>query len=298
MSDAMTAARERPDEDPAEEDGPAALEAAIRRRASALDAPALIALLREKLPDRAIRFRCHPSLSTRSAIVHDVEIAPDHVVVTLNLGLRSSTSPLPSYFLELLAHPRAGPALEGVLAMLDDRLLRDRVDALLPERSERLFPRAADVRRDALALARPASPLALHWLLEKVYPELGVSVRRAPVRRGMPAQDPRLGQAVLGFAALGGEAEITAPGLDAILVAEESTTWSGAPWAAEARRRLDARVLPALGDTGLHLRVILLDRQADGRLELVGASHLGFEPIVRARPPKATLLFEGRVPPT
>lgn len=292
----MAAARKPPDEDPADDGGPEALEAAIRRRANAFDPPALIALLREKLPGRAIRFRCHPSLSTRSAIVHDVEIAPDHVVVTLNLGLRSSTSPLPSYFLELLAHPRAGPALEGILALLDDRLLRDRVDALLPELAERLFPRAADVRRDALALARPASPLALHWILEKVYPELAVSVRRAPVRRGMPAQDPRLGQAVLGYAALGGEAEVAAPGLDALLIAEESTTWSGEPWAAEARRRLAARVLPALRDTGLHLRVILIDRQAEGRLDLVGKSHLGFEPIVRARPPKAILLFEGRVP--
>jgi hypothetical protein len=292
----MAAARKLPDEDPADDGGTEALEAAIRRRANAFDPPALIALLREKLPGRAIRFRCHPSLSTRSAIVHDVEIAPDHVVVTLNLGLRSSTSPLPSYFLELLAHPRAGPALEGILALLDDRLLRDRVDALLPELAERLFPRAADVRRDALALARPASPLALHWILEKVYPELAVSVRRAPVRRGMPAQDPRLGQAVLGYAALGGEAEVAAPGLDALLVAEESTTWGGEPWAAEARRRLAARVLPALRDTGLHLRVILIDRQAEGRLDLVGTSHLGFEPIVRARPPKATLLFEGRVP--
>jgi predicted component of type VI protein secretion system len=139
----MTAARKLPDEDPAEQDGPAALEAAIRRRASAFDAPALIALLREELPGHAIRFRCRPSLSTRSAIVHDVAITPEHVVVTLNLGLRSSTSPLPSYFLEMLAHPRAGPALEGVLALLDDRLLRDRVDALLPERAERLFPRAS-----------------------------------------------------------------------------------------------------------------------------------------------------------
>lgn len=295
----MAAARKLPDEDPAPESGPAALaalEAAIRHRASAFDAPALIALLRERLPDHPIRFRCRPSLSTRSAIVHDVSIAPDHVEVTLNLGLRSSTSPMPSYFLEMLAHPRAGPALEGVLAILDDRLLRDRVAALLPEHSERLLPRAADVRRDALALARPASPLALHWILEKVYPELAVSVRRAPIRRGMPAQDPRLGQAVLGFAALGGEAEVATPGLDAILVTEESTTWSGEPWIAEARRRLEARVLPALRDTGLHLRAILLDREADGRLELLNASHLGFEPIVRARPPKATLLFEGRVP--
>ncbi|AUX29121.1 MULTISPECIES: hypothetical protein [Sorangium] len=286
---------------PADEAAPpagdrAALEEAIRRRARAFDAPALVALLREKLPGLAIRFRGRASLATQPTLVDGVEFAPDHVVVTLNLGLRSSTSPLPSYFHELLAHPRAGPALEEILALLDDRLLRDRVDGLGPEAAERLLPRAGDLRRDALALARPASPLALRWILARIYPELGVTVRRAPVRRGMAAEDPRLGQARLGHAALGGEVEVAAPGLDVILTTEESTTWSGEPWAAEARRRLSAHVLPALRDTGAHLRVVLVDREARGRLDLLGASHLGFEALGRGEPPKATILFEGRVP--
>jgi hypothetical protein len=264
------------------------LEDAISRRAREFDAPALVALLEERFPGRPIRFRSHPSLATQPTLVQAVDFAPDHVMVTLNVGLFSSTSPVPSYFRELLAHHRAGPALEGVLALLDDRLLRDRVAGLRPA--------LASVRRDALALSRPASPLTVHWVLGKVYPELAVSVRRAPVRRTMPAEDLRLGRAILGYAALGGEAEVAAPGLDAVLCADESTTWSGEPWAVEAGRRLSARVFPALGGMSAHLRVLLVDREGLGRIDLDAVSLLGFDPLVRAQPPKVTILFEGRIP--
>ena len=91
---------------------------------------------------------------------------------------------------------------------------------------------------------------------------------------------------------------IADPDIDVILTTEESTTWAGEPWAAEARRRLAAHVFPALRDTRAHLRVALVDREARGQLDLLGASHLGFEAILRAHPPKVTILFEGPAPRT
>src|SRR5262249_20634339 len=149
--------------------------------------------------------------ATHDSIVHAVDFAPDHVTVTLNLGQGSATSPLPSYFLELLADPSVGPALAGLLGVADHRLLGDRVDALRPEASPRLLRRPHGLREDALALARPASPITARWIFAAVYPELGVTVRRAPVRRFLPADGLRLGFAALGRAAFGDEAEVMVP---------------------------------------------------------------------------------------
>lgn len=284
-------------EAPVAEPAAPSLEERIRARARSFDAPALVALLREAFPRLPIRFASYASLVTQGTMVHAVDFKPpDHVLVTLNLGLGSATSPLPSYFLELLAHARVGPALADLLAVGDDRLLRDRAAALSPEASDRLLPRPRALREDALSLARPASPITTHWIFSAVYPELGVTVRRAPVRRGMPAEGLRLGFGRLGRAAFGDEAEVMVPGLEVLLCTEDTTTWSGGPWIEEARRRLRRRVFRAMECTDAHLRVLLVDLESRSRLELHRPSQLGFDPLVRARPPRVTLLFEGRVP--
>src|SRR5689334_16328152 len=108
------------------------LEAAISARARDFELPALLDLLRRRFPKRPVRFRSRPSLSHRATLIDAVTFAPDHVLVTLNLGLFSATTPLPSYFHELLQHPKAGPALEVLLGVVDEGLLRDRADALQP----------------------------------------------------------------------------------------------------------------------------------------------------------------------
>src|SRR5260221_6738864 len=95
----------------------------IQANARAFDAPSLVSVLREAFPRLPIRFASHDSRSTHDAIVHAVDFAPDHVTITLNLGQGSATSPLPSYFLELLADPGVGPALACLLGIADDRLL-------------------------------------------------------------------------------------------------------------------------------------------------------------------------------
>ena len=142
-----------PSSSPEAEAAEPSLEARIQARARFFDAPALLALLLDAFPGRPIRFASHPSRATRGTIVHAVSFEPEHILVTLNLGLESVSSPLPSYFLELLAHPRIGPGLTHLLAIADDRLLRDRVEALDPEASKRLVPSPRALREDAAKIA-------------------------------------------------------------------------------------------------------------------------------------------------
>lgn len=278
------------------------LEEAITAKAKSFELPALVRLLRQKFPDRPLRFTSLPSLVLQASLVHAVEFvpqvafAPAPILITLNLGLRSVTSPLASYFLELFAHPGVGPELALVTQLLDQQLLSDFAESFSPMQNERLVARPAAFAADALALARPGSPMTLGWLFRKVFPELAITVRRGGHERRLPAPDARLGQAVVGYAALGGEAEVKVPGMDALLVTDSSRTWHGEAWAKEARARLAAHVLPALTGAAIHLRVLLVDREALGKLIVRGPGELGFDPLTKARSPEVTTLFEGSPP--
>jgi hypothetical protein len=292
----MSAIDEQPDEAPDEDADP--LAEALRERGRRFDASSLLDLLAERYPGRPIVARSQPSLAPATTIFAGVDVSADEIVVRVNLGLRSATTPLPSYFLRLLDDFHAGPALAALVAQLDGGLLPSRLAAhhldagsLLP-----LDPEGA--RRQLFTLAQPASPSTLHWLFAAVFPEIEVRVERSPLVRVLPTDQARLGEAVMGVASLGGEAAVPVNGFDAVLRIHDSVTWGDVPWRREADRRVRAHVLPALAGTGAYLRVLLVDTAAEGRLAL-GAeslSYLGFDPLVRGASPLVTIVFDGQVP--
>lgn len=270
------------------------LAARICRRARDFELGPLVALLRARFPERALRFRSLPSSGARPTVVEAVEFDASAIVVTLNLGLFSSTTPLPSYFAEWLSGPSPVRGLEAVLHVLDDQLLRDRADGATVTHSPRLLARPRAVAHNLLQLARPASPGTLRWLFANVFPELGVSVQRAGVHRALSIDELRLGQARLGHTAMGGEADVLTPGYDVFLATGESTTWRGEPWPREAQRRLTRSIFPALAETAVQLRVLLFDFEGSARLSLIRGSTFGFDALERAASPHVILLHEGR----
>jgi hypothetical protein len=272
----------------------ALLEENIGRRAKDFDVDALVTLLRAKFPERRLQFRSHPSMAIGAAAVQGVEFRPDSVLITLNLGLFSGTTPLPSYFNEWLSGPEPVRGLEAILGVLDDQLLRDRSDSVGGANSPRLLPRAPRVRDNLFQLARPASPGTLRWLFARVFPELGISLGRAGVHRALSTDELRLGSARLGHAAMGGQADVLTPGYDVFLATAESTTWQGEPWSREARRRLEQSVFPALASAMPQLRILLFDFEGRTRLSLRRESTFGFDPLARSATPHVTLLHEGR----
>src|SRR4051812_834758 len=98
----------------------------ISHRARDFELGALVSLLKAKFPGRPLRFRSQPALAPRATPIEEIRFEQDAIVVTLNSGFFSSTSSLPSYFLEWLVGPEPVSGLEAILAVLDDRLLRDR----------------------------------------------------------------------------------------------------------------------------------------------------------------------------
>jgi hypothetical protein len=285
----------------------------LKKRIRSFDAVALIRLLAKHGVDALrIRYRAHRTSAPQPTLLHDIHFhRGGQALVTLNLGLGSCRSPLPSYILAFLADPEIGGPFGRLLDFIDHKLVSDRLASFRPELDPRLVPVRGGgrsgwgaTRLDMLRLASRTSPSRLQWIFQRVFPELDVGVRRARGSRRMDAPGVRLGSGEMGVAAFGGEAAVPVSGLEVTLFCDEPATYTGRPWTLEAPRRLAAQVFPILGETGVHLTVVLvvLERVAPARFEgpdgyrsYVSYNPLGPEADAPAAPARV-VLFSGRVP--
>ena len=275
-------------------------QARIRARIRDFDIPALLDLLvwLGYRPDD-ISYRAHVSASPQPTLIHDIAFARrngrDTVELTLNLGLLSCRSPLPSYFTALLTHVDTADALRELIGFLNQSLLQARCRSYRPERFTAAWPR---VKQDILELTGPSSPAEVHAIVGKIFPELDVSVSRGVGERDVRVGDPRVGLAILGDCAFGSYIKAPAPGLRVTLRTRERESPAGIPWRAEAHRRLNQYVLPLLRDATLHLLVELMFLVEDKVLQLDGDSSIGYEPFPGGLPrPYRVTLFRGRLVP-
>ncbi|AKF85826.1 Type VI secretion, VasB, ImpH, VC_A0111 [Myxococcus fulvus] len=279
----------------------APVEERIREHAGAFDMPALLELLtKEGYGPDDVELKSHRGTVHAPRLIQSVEFArnPRRVIITVNLGLLSVQSPLPSFFLkamESLEHD----AMESFLGYFDHLLLKARFAGLFPERDGALLPGWESAAAHRLRLLRPGCPSTLHWLFSQAYPEAEVRVRRATRRQRIDTRGIRLGGAALGDGtAMGGFATVPTGGLEAWLYVDESFCGTGAAWAVEARRRLRSRVLPHLVDTPVFLTVALVIRDQHGHARVEDTSHLGYEPIIGGpEEDRQVVLFSGDTAP-
>lgn len=288
-----------------------AVREAVRRAAPRFELAALIDLLAHLGVDPAdIEYRSHATTTHQPALIRDIEFLDDHpprVRVTLNIGLLSAPGPLPSYFLKVMGQQR-GESLEEFLGFFDQWLLRDLVASLYPERDRRLFADFDETRRRLLQILAPRAPSTVHWLFQRLFPELAPVVRRTVRTRRLRAEGVRLGRSVLGESCtFGGEAHTTTAGLDVYLVAEDAHSATGVPWGIEAAARLRSQALPLLAGSGLLVSVWLLILDKSGYARLSDDRFLGHDPMGATGEPSAAtqeatahaqtiLLFSGDIP--
>jgi hypothetical protein len=266
-----------------------ALADAITRRARDFTLPALLdALAALGLRFGDIEFRSQRGQAYQRSLVHSVELsaAPRRALVYLNIGLLAAQSPLPSYITGLLADgEHDGDALIAFLGLLDHPLLRERALAEYPERDRRVF---CDWDRDQtllLHLMALQSPSSLHWLFQRIYPELAVEVGRHLQDHHLVTSQVILGSTYLGESrALGGQVKLAAGSMSVTLYCEEPSSYSGRPWAREARRRLHGFILPLLEDKNMFLDVWLIFFERDTLAHLIADrrlpdSFLGYDPL-------------------
>ena len=151
------------------------------------------------------------------------------------------------------------------------------------------------------------SPSTLHWLFQRVYPELAVQVSRRVQPRTLSTAQVIMGATWLGESrALGGEVKLAAGGVSLTLYCQEPQSPAGRPWAREAARRLESYILPLLRAQNLFLDVWLVIEGSASAARLAAElknpdSFLGYDPLGRsASLPSAqkVLLFSGHTDPS
>jgi hypothetical protein len=261
----------------------------ITAEARRFSIPALLDLLHAMgYRDEEIEYRSHQSQRPQPALVHSVEfsepVAPSPgrlrtVIITVNIGLLTAQTPLPSYVMKILDQQDESGMAE-FLGFFDHHLLRDRFQALYPERNRGLFVDWEETKAKLLRMLGLESPSTMYWLFQRVYPELGLVVRRGQQQMPLNALGAQLGEAVLGERyTLGGIAQVPVGGMEITLCAEEPQSPAGLPWAQEAARRLREQILPLLRGVDLQLTVFLLFAEHTEWARLVHEQYLGFEPI-------------------
>lgn len=182
---------------------------------------------------------------------------PAPVTVTVNLGLLSCRSPLPSYFQHLLSDPDLEDLREPLvelLQLIDRNLLRARLTC---DRPELVVGQWDEMTRNLLRIQSLDSLVGLSWLFRHVFPELPVMVERTSEQLKVPYLSARLGSSDLGSACLGALTRIDVHDFRVTLRCEESLLHAGVPWLNEADRRLRTIVFPVLDPVCMNLTVIL-----------------------------------------
>jgi hypothetical protein len=262
-----------------------AVEARMRARVREFDIVALLELLAHLGYRREeVLLRSHLSSTTQVGLIHDIEFRKHplrQVVITLNMGLLSPHSPLPSYFFQLLESANVDEdAMTAFVGFFDHAILSEFLASIYPESNAAVFRNWEGTKRSHLSLLSTRSLSTLHWLFQGVFPELGVVASHGTLTRKVRVEPIRLGFAVLGKGgALGGISTVPVPGLEVMLFCDEDYTDQDKPWADEIRRRLASVIFPILEEANVDLRVMLTIRSQRGWAQLGPGSYLGFDRI-------------------
>jgi hypothetical protein len=305
---------------------PDSLRRAICARARELEIGALLDLLATLgyRPDD-ICFRGHLGEAPQPTLVHRVQFAEPigapadtaddtldaplepagaaPVTVTVNLGLLSCRSPLPSYFQHLLRDGVRYEPLIELLQLLDRNLLRRRLTC---DRPEHIVAQWRAITGDLVRIHGLDSLVGLSWLFRHVVPELPSAVARTTDELRVPYASARLGLSALGSACVGATTPVDIHDFQVTLRCSESLLRPGVPWLHELDRRLRAIVFPALEPVAMNLTVVL--ELADDRAVAMlhddrpppRDSYLGSDPLGRFGapdgPPRRVVMFRGLLP--
>ena len=228
---------------------------------------------------------------------------PAQVTVTVNLGLLSCRSPLPSYFQHLLRDASIHEPLVELLQIIDRNLLHARLTC---DRPEHIVGQWDEITGDLLRIHGLDSLVGLSWLFRHVFPELPAMVERTSEQLRVPYSSARLGLSDLGSACLGAVTRIDVHDFQVTLRCEDSLLRPGVPWLHEVDRRLRTIVFRALEPVCMNLTVILElddDRAVATLRDDRGPqrdSYLGQDPLGRpgdaGAPARRVILYHGLLP--
>lgn len=280
----------------------AAAEAQIVRVCKQLDLGPLLRLL-HALDYRGddIEFRSQVTTLHQPSLVQAIEFrtSPRRAVVTLNVGLLATQSPLPTYVFRYI-EAQSGSQLADFLGLCAHHLLRQLVASQAPELA--LAPAGlVATRQQTLVLLGLSAPSTVHWLFGHTFPELEVQVERGLHEVNLALRSVSLGRTVFGDGStFGATSRVRLPGIIVRLIADTPLCGSGEPWTHEAPARMAAWLWPLCSQQSFPLEVQLIIRDAGDCLVLGPRAELGLQPFddaspVKRRPMRRITLFRGDV---
>lgn len=246
----------------------------------------LLALLRllEKIgyPFESIRFRSHSSICSQAGLIKSISFRDSprrEVVVSMNVGLLSAQSPLPSYFRKRLdVDQRSARNFEMFCSFFDHLLLLNYICNLYPELNTKLYPSWQENLQRYLHIIDLKSSSALHWLFQLVFPEVHVSVKQTVMASRLKTVPLLLGSTQIGCeATFGSHTHVPVSGRTVTLVTDNELNNTGVPWPKEARQRLNELLFPVLRPTGVHLHVELMLQDQKRWVKLMPQTFLGYD---------------------
>jgi predicted component of type VI protein secretion system len=250
-----------------------------------------------------ILFRGHASQVSQSAFLHAIEFVSrprDLVIVTVNMGLLSANSPLPSYF--LLMMERADMEEQLFLSFMDyfnHQLVTNYIMSLAPTRELTVYSDWTKTKSNYLAMKGLKSTSTLHWLFQQIFPELDVEVKKTPLNEELTLETIEIGPPYkLGSAAVfGSRCQVSVMGVAVTLYTEDEFFYPGRGWAREIEDRLFKIVFEVFAGAEVKLRVFLVITSQQGGARLGAESYLGYDKIIGGDDPMRRIcLFSGEVP--
>ncbi|PPD04263.1 MAG: hypothetical protein CTY29_06260 [Methylobacter sp.] len=267
-----------------------AIEARITEHAGRFDPVNLLNLLTHLgYGVEQIVFAGHFSACSQARLIESIKFHHQPVkkaVITLNLGLLSGQSPLPSYFFKWVQDGSIDDErFAEFFGYFDDRLLRRLLLAIYPECDQTLDPNWETRKRTSLKTLKLDSAVSLHWLTQMIFPELQVRVEKITLERSVDLGAPVLGKSQLGYQnVIGKIKKLPVPGKRITLIADTADFHKDQPWPHEIESRLQTLMFPVFTGMELDLEIWLIIRSQSGWLSLKQNSYLGYESVYSENP--------------
>lgn len=217
------------------------------------------------------------------------------VRVSLNFGLLSIQSPLPSFFRKYIETEEInGDQFIRFLSFFNHRLIEEFLNMTMPERNKFLFFNWRETHFDYLSLLGFESISTLSLLFKSCFPELVIEIEKNARMMRFHDTSLLLGRDGLGpNSHIGERVEQTFSSFRVILVTDEELSELRIPWPIEINRRLIDWLFPILKKTDIHLSIILIIKHKFDSMQLAHGHFLGFDRIGPSNHPFELLLFRG-----
>jgi hypothetical protein len=271
---------------PSETKNGAGIESIAKKIVSKIHTFDLISLIRllfyYGVQPEEILFKSHMSICSQSGLIQHIEfqLRPERrVTITINMGLLSAQSALPSYFQKnIAARDIDNQIFADFIGYFDHVLIQNYIFNLYPENNPKYFSNWERTKRDYLKLMDLKSCSTLFWIFELAFPELKIQVEKITVNRDIKAAALIMGKTILGSdSVFGRRTTVPVYGRHVTLFSNQETTVTGTPWPKEIQIRLENRVFPVLRSAEIDLEITLIIKTQKRWMKLHAESYLGYD---------------------